>query len=458
MGIGTKHGMRGGLANVGWHRALGIVALLTLSAAAGATTLADAVASALASNPRVGRADALARAADLDVRQARAGYFPSLDVSGGIGREDTNIKQLSVTGNEAGTLTRREFGLNLRQMLYDGFGTRSEVERRRALLDAAEHSSADVRESIAFQTVQVFIEVIRNRELVALAESNVDAHRRTLENVRLKVQSGVGQKADLQQAEGRLALARSVLTARQGSLRAAMSNYERVVGEMPGELLPPEHTASGLVGDGGVDDATLGRAVDTAIAEALVAHPAMQQGRSELDAAGAAISVARASYWPRVDLEGNLSRNANLAGVDGIRNSDTLMVVGRWNMFRGGADRAQEQASVERKFAAEEALADTERVISENVAIALKARATSESRIAFLEQHVKASQETLGSYKAQFDLGRRTLLDTLNAESELFTARSNLVSGSYDDLLNQYFVEAARGRLVAALGAGGAAQ
>jgi adhesin transport system outer membrane protein len=426
-------------------------ALIALTGPAGAQAagLTEAVQKALSSHPRVARADALARAAEHDVTNARAGYFPSIDLTGGIGAEDSNIKQLT---DDPGTLTRREAGLSVRQLIYDGFLTRSEVERRRALLEAAEHSASDVRESIAFDAVQAYIDVASNRDLVKLARDNLDAHRATLERVRLKVSGGVGQLADQQQAEGRVALAQSTLTAREGRLREAETNYERVVGEAPGDLPIPARGASGLSAGGEVQESALQTAIDAATTDALAQHPALRQARAELTASEASVKVARAAYWPRVDVAGNLNRDANLSGVEGIRNTNSVMLLGEWNLFRGGGDRAQEQASVERRIAAEDTVADTQLAVRENVAIALKARATSEGRIAYLEQHVTASKAALESYKSQFELNRRTLLDLLNAENELFTARSNLSLGQYEDLLNQYFVEAAKGNLTATLG------
>ena len=110
-----------------------------------------------------------------------------------------------------------------------------------------------------------------------------------------------------------------------------------------------------------------------------------------------------------------------------------------------GADRAGQLAAAERKVSAQDQLEDTLRRIAENVAIAHQARATSESRIAHLRQHVVASEGTLYAYEAQFELNRRTLLDVLNARNELFNARSSLVFGTYDDLINAYFVEASVG-------------
>ncbi len=92
------------------------------------------------------------------------------------------------------------------------------------------------------------------------------------------------------------------------------------------------------------------------------------------------------------------------------------------------------------------------KAISERVAIAVQAKATSEQRLQYLKAHVKSSTETLKSYQAQLRLGRRTLLDSLNAANELFTAQSNLVSGNYEDILNRYFIAASKGTLVKELG------
>ncbi|MCZ6894348.1 MAG: TolC family protein [Gammaproteobacteria bacterium] len=153
-----------------------------------------------------------------------------------------------------------------------------------------------------------------------------------------------------------------------------------------------------------------------------------------------------------------MRRDDNIAGVAGNRNADAVMVVARWNLFRGGADRAQELAAGERKTVADERLDEISRLIAENVAIAFQARATSESRLTYLNQHVQSSEGTLQAYRAQFELNRRTLLDVLNAENELFIAGSNLVSGSYDDLVNEYFVDASKGDLAGRFGVSASAR
>ena len=138
------------------------VALGTLPHSVNATTLSEAVNTALSTNPQIARADANSRAAGYDVRQARGGYLPSVDVNSSVGWESSDIKQLSQAGVNQDPLTARQFALTLRQMLFDGFATRHEVDRRLALLSAAEYNATDTRETIAFKTVQVYLDVLAN--------------------------------------------------------------------------------------------------------------------------------------------------------------------------------------------------------------------------------------------------------------------------------------------------------
>ena len=57
---------------------------------AGAGTLEDSVRATLASNPDVGVVQADREAIDQELRQARAGYMPSIDLRGAAGPEYTN--------------------------------------------------------------------------------------------------------------------------------------------------------------------------------------------------------------------------------------------------------------------------------------------------------------------------------------------------------------------------------
>ncbi len=417
-----------------------------------AKTLEEAVQTALATNPQVLGAEASRRAARQDIRQARGGYLPSVNLTGSVGREYSNIKQLHAAGKDNRALTARKAGLSLSQMVYDGFATKSEVERREALLDASHGRVGGTWEQVALGAVSSYLEVLKGEQLVKLAESNLGAHKKNWDKVKLGVDRGVRRRADLQQASSRLALARSVLVARRGRLREVTSNYQRIVGEAPSGLLTPGFQAPNFISDGQLDNAALDSAIAEGIARALEENPSLKAAVAEKDAAEAAVRATKAAFRPRLDLEVGANRDSDLAGVEGVRNTNSVMLVGRWNLFRGGSDKAREQAQVHRHFAAVDRVADTRRAVEEDVTVSLHAKATSEERLIHLAAYVEASAQTLKAYRSQHELGRRSLLDLLDAENELFAARSNLASGRFDDLFNHYFVAASQGRLVSTLG------
>lgn len=413
-----------------------------------AKSLSEAVATALAGHPQVTAADAAARAVSRDVDQARSGYFPTLDVNLAGGRETTESPQLKAQGLGTTTLNRRESGVTLSQKLFDGFATRSGVEQQSARAGSAEARAADTRETVALRVVKVYLDILKNQQLVQLARDNITAHQQTLQKVQQRVKGGVSQKVDLQQVEARIALARSTLTVREGRLREAEVNYQRTVGEAASDLRDPPAQPPRLIKTGAIDAETLAQALREATETALGRNPNVIAADAEVEAAAAAKRGAGAAYMPRLNLELAANRNRNLAGFAGDYNNETAMVVMRWNLFRGGGDQAQDRAFAERYLVAKDTATDARRQVTEGVAVALNAKATSEERLAFLEQYVKSSVEALESYQAQLDLGRRSLLDVLNAVNELFTARSNLVDGRYEDLLNFYAIEAAKGTLV----------
>ncbi|MCP4041534.1 MAG: TolC family protein, partial [Gammaproteobacteria bacterium] len=311
------------------------------------------------------------QAAAHDLRETQGGYYPTVDLSGNLGREHTDIEAFKDTGDRSKSLSHRELGLSMSLMLYDGKATTSEVNRRGALLAAAGSRINGTRETVAFRAVEAYLDVLENQRLVELAQENVNSHRQTMRKVRLKAERGVSQRADVEQARGRLALAQSVLVAREGKLREAEIEYQRVIGETPGELLEPERHSLNLSSDTGINMDSLQQAISTATQTALVESPALQMAGREVDAAKDAVSGAKAAYLPRVDLEVTVNKDDNIAGVAGDRDSEAIMLVARWNVYRGGSDKAREKALVERHFAAKDTALDTRRDVEAGVAIAL---------------------------------------------------------------------------------------
>ncbi len=113
---------------------VGLLSLSTLySVNLNAQSLEEAVATALDTHPDIRQSFARFKAKEEDVNRAFAGYLPTIDLTAGYGYEYTDTpgyRRSAVDGEDGKTeLARGEFGISIKQMLFDGMFTSNEVKR-----------------------------------------------------------------------------------------------------------------------------------------------------------------------------------------------------------------------------------------------------------------------------------------------------------------------------------------
>lgn len=413
-------------------------ALAAGCAAASAQPLPALLDKALRDNPEVRAAVDRRLAAEAETRAARAGWLPRIDLDASYGRQRLDTFQSRLQGLSGVNVTDRGAGLVLSQMLYDGAATRSEVDRAGARLTSAEWTALATAEDIALRTATAYLDVLRSRATVQVARDNLDAHARIHAQIRQRTEGGVGRRADLDQADGRLALAASNLRVEEQSLAGAELALRRLVGAAPGPLQRP----AGPQQPWGADDAPL----YAAAAE----HPLLRAGRASVDAAQADIRAARASLQPRLSFELGTVQDRN-AVID-LSREDRAMLVLRWNLFRGFGDQARVSQAGWLAEETREQLTRTQRQLDETLGLALSAWRTAADRNPILNRYVQSTDATRGAYASQFAIGQRTLLDLLNAENEHFNARLAQITGDYAQQSAAYRVHAAIGSLLPVLG------
>jgi outer membrane protein, adhesin transport system len=407
-----------------------------------ATSLEETIQAALETNPEVGVVQADRKAIDQELRQARAQYLPSVDVRGALGPEYSNNPSTRnrAGGDSATTLMRYESQLTLSQMLFDGFATPSEVERQKARIDSASYRVAEAAEFIALDAVEAHLDVLRNLDLVELARENVAEHRRIFDRVERLEREGGGSIADVRQTEARVASSESALATAIGNLRDSQARYISVVGASPESLEPPLVPLQAVPESG-----------ETAAVRAGVNSPTVQIATADIEVSQAELEGSRAGYYPRLDLELGTSANRNIDGVQGGDVDAQALLVVRYNLFRGGADIAREREAFERLREARQQLSLVRREAEEEARLAYNAVITARSRVEALRAEADAQRATRDAYAQQFILGQRSLLDLLDAENQLFIARSNLTTADYTERFAVYRVLTVLGDLLVTL-------
>jgi len=404
-----------------------------------AATLQQAVQKTLQSNPEIQAGIQARNASEQNLKLSRSDYYPEIYLAAAVGDENTDspYTRSLASGSDSIDLTRKEVALVVKQLIYDGLATPQTVETSKSRLQASDMRLLAVMENISLRTTQVYLAVLREQQLLALAKENLQAHDKIYKSVKQRADRGVGRKADLNQVEGRLALAESQLIASETNLYNAKINYLRVVGDMPeDDMLMPASLASAL-------PVNLQEALDVSLQN----NPRLKSAMAEVMAANAQRKVARSGFYPQLDLVFEQNWDENLDGVEGDNDGYSLMLKLRYNLFNGGGDRARSRQAA---FRAEEskALQDrTQREIVEDLNLAWTTYKAVRNQLIYLKQHVDASAQTQDAYDKQFNIGKRTLLDLLDARNELFQAKRAYASAQHDSLYQQYRILATMGML-----------
>lgn len=405
-----------------------------------ALDLRTAVEHAIITNPEVlvESNQHLSRLEELD--QAKSGYMPSIDLNAAAGYERTDNNTTRASGDDYRSLTRKEASLTLNQMLFDGFATQSEVDRQNARVEAQRRVLESASEKLGLKAVDTYIQVLLHRDLMALSSENLQAHARIYDQVELRSNSGVGRTSDLAQITGRRASASANMLSDEVNLKDAETNFLRVVGLLPKALEPIDAVNENLP-----------QTQDAAIQLALENHPTLKSANADVTAAVAQYKASKSAHYPRLDLELGARYGDDLDGVEGRDDDLTAMLRMRYNLFAGGKDRARNRQNAHLVNEAKEIRNNTYRQVVESVRLSWSAYDVTQKQLVFQQEHVLASEKTRDAYARQFNLGKRSLLDLLDSENELYEAKREKAKTWYDHIFPQYRLIVAINKLKAHL-------
>ncbi|SIS80249.1 TolC family outer membrane protein [Neptunomonas antarctica] len=393
-----------------------------------ASQLVDVVTQAVLSSPEVKRSMDARNAIYEEVRQAQGGFYPTIDIAAGAGYEWTKNTTTANAGDGDAELQRSEASVSLRQMLFDGFLTGSEVNRQAFRLEAGNHHLREVSEAKALEVTRAYLEVIKRQELQNQASETLYNHVRVYDQIRRRSESGLGTLASIQQAQGRLALAEVNLLSAENNLRDAQVSFRRLTGEKAPEVL--EIPAFDLT--------ALPASSSDSVERAMLNHPTLKLAKADVQAAEAQYDSARSLLYPKVNFEVDRSWNNNIDGVEGDNEDLTAMFRLRYNLYNGGSDKARIRQTRHQINEARGVQDNANRQAIESVELSWNAYEILGRQLAFFEQHVNASTQTRDSYLKQFNIGQRSLLDLLDTENEVFASKNAMIAAKYDYLLAQY--------------------
>ncbi|NCF04316.1 MULTISPECIES: TolC family outer membrane protein [Kosakonia] len=416
----------------------GVGLSLLLLKSANATTLEQAVKDAILWHPDVSASSNRRYSAEQDLRAARGGYYPSVELSAGTGWERTDNSTTRAEGYHQRDLQRNESSISVTQNLFSGFATRSEVARQTATVNSRAWTVLDTSETTALTAIQAYLDVLRGRQMVLLAEDNLKNHERIFDQITLRTEQGVGRQADYEQAEARLAQARNNLLTEQTNLDDSLANYQSVVGKEADDLTLPAKSA--------IPDS-----LEAARKVMLQNSPLLKQADEDVEATRQQYEAAKSRFYPSVNLEVARTMDDNIDGTRGHNQEWQAMVRMSYNLYNGGSDKAALMSDAYKMKEAQDVKNNALRQLNEELRLSWNALQNAEKQVPIAKDYADRSKTVRTAYQEQFSLGDRSLLDMLDSENEVFTAQRRYVELQFIEMFTTYRINARTGTLLKTL-------
>jgi len=352
-------------------------------------------------------------AAAASVDEAKGQRWPQLDVSATSATKEFGGGVKSYEGQS----NIPTLGVSVATNLIDFGQTSRTIESREERVTSAQQAVQAQREELAMQVSNALIEWNKQQRIIAISQQYVARMNQLTTMLSGIVQSDTGRRSELTQAKGRLLQAQSYLENAESRARDVEITLNRLMGNSRVTLPASDRWAMNF-GD-------LTRQLS-----GLDTHPLILRAKAEERAAFKEAEAIKASGLPKLNWTVNKSTREDLQGRQQAWQTGLSV---SWGLFRGGSTNAQEIAAIKRAEASRQQVHEQRRELENRIRAANQDSHSMADRAALYKSLIVESDRIRKDFFDQwYHLGRRTLLDVLSAESDLYNNQVSEVSNRFD--------------------------
>jgi outer membrane protein len=406
-------------------------------------TFNEAVRIALDQNSQLKRVANMAELQAVSVSRQRMNFFPDLNLSTS-GSQNYGRNFLPEEGRIVDQTTEYlNFGVSSGINLFRGFADVAGLRQAQLQLEARELDFDRARQTVVFNVMSNYLQLIERNEQIRVLTENLDAQRQQLAQIEEFVRVGARPISDLYQQQALEANAELNLLNAERLAQISEVNLIQVLELDPFgayEFAAPEVDESAI---GGVN-----YDLDNLLRQAFGRRPDLRATEIGIVAAEQGIRVARSSMWPNVSMRLNYGSNYTTAD----------RVFGLWDQLdnrRGGGiglslsvplfDRFSTRNSVQQaRVQYDNARLDLD-LLQHNVAVQVRQayldQVSAEKRLDVSDKQERSAALALEAAQERYNVGAATLVELSQARAAFVQAQSERVRARYDYLFQGRLID-----------------
>ena len=377
-----------------------------------AQSLPESVQIALSQYPSILAARSRVESADHQITRAQSQHWPQIAWQG----TNSAYSNLTPTPFEPNDTWIQSPAVNMN--IWSGWRIQSQVDRAQAISDTRRHQQSITKDEVAYLVIEAYLNWARLTQVVELSQQNVERHERLTREVSEIANVDRGRQIDVTQAVVRTENARLTLEQLLSEKEIASQRLRRMLLGM----LPPR--PSGF-------DRVLGQLPKDqkqALASITDKHPVIAQQLAQIQAAEADVLNAKSGFSPTVDLSYQKQTTQGTGQGDYVTQLNVRVPI-----FDGGSAYGGTRSAYAELEAAKQGLTEAKITIRERLMSAWSEFLTAKQRIKLGERQVKSAKDLVEGYDLQFRVGRRSLLDLLTIQDNLFSYQISLTNATFQE-------------------------
>jgi outer membrane protein len=316
--------------------------------------------------------------------------------------------------------------------LFDGLSNIATVSQSKNNLESAQLSLARLKQTIVYQTISSYYDIINAGELLKVKEEDVKWNEKNYETINERNKLGAVTLADVYAQQVKVGNAELAVIQAKNNLETAKSNLLYYLGL---DVLENYSFSDSLSAN---DRDIIGRHIDAnyqdlsdLVTKSLSSRYDYQSAKLSLESALNGITIARSGYFPSLTNSNSFYTNSD--NVNKLFQNKNYIVGLTLNVpiFSGFSTENRLQLAEVSAMNSKADLSDLERDIKRNIQKTYLDLQAAEKSLEVSKGNVAAAEESRRIQQEKYALGSSTLLDVLVANSDYLTAQTNLINAEY---------------------------
>ncbi|THB70033.1 MAG: hypothetical protein D6B28_10270 [Gammaproteobacteria bacterium] len=365
--------------------------------------------------------------------QARALLLPTIAATGAYNYSDVDSKNGANYHSES-----TSYGVSLQQPILD-LGAFSLKNQADATISQAEYELKSIENELITRVAKAYFEALAAQDNVDFAEDEKKSILKQLEQSKKRHEYGQIAATGVYEAQARYDLIIAEHIQAENTLLSKLEALQEITGRQVSRLQPIK------------DNIPLQKPVPNDVEHwnklAMQKNPQLLALNQMKRAAEENISYKKSARYPTLDLTGAIQRSKSDGITENEEDSATIGISLSIPIYTGGNISSTIR---EAKYQYDEASYSVEQVrrsLIRQIRDSFRGISSNISQVNALQQALKSNEIAFEATEAGYEVGTRTMVDLLNAQTELHRARLNLKSAKYNLLTNQILLKQAAGTI-----------